>query len=90
MRKEYHKLVRERIPEIIEGEGKTFEVQVLDEGAYREALRQKVVEEAQEIAEAPEEELAKEIGDLYEVLNALIEGAWDQRRRNTRDSGRAT
>ena len=38
MRKEYHKLVRDRIPEIIEGEGEAFEVRVLDEAAYREAL----------------------------------------------------
>ncbi len=72
MRKVYHKLVRDRIPEIIEEEGKAFEVRVLDEAAYRDALRQKVVEEAREIADAPEEELAKEIGDLYEVLEAVV------------------
>lgn len=66
MRKDYHKLVRDRIPEIIEEiierEGKAFEVRVLDEAVYRETLRRKVVEEAPEIADAPEEELAKEIG----------------------------
>ncbi len=45
---------------------------MLDVEAYRDALRQKVVEEALEITEAQEEELAKEIGDLYEVLDAVI------------------
>lgn len=72
MRKEYHKLVRDRIPEIIEGEGKAFEVRVLDEAACRQALRRKVVEEARVIAEAPEEEPAREIPDLYEVLDAVV------------------
>lgn len=72
MRKEYYKLVRDRIPEIIEREGKEFEVRVLDEAEYREALRRKVVEEATEIKTAPDSDLIKEIGDLYEVLDALI------------------
>ena len=40
MRKDYHKLVRDRIPEIIERDRKAFEVRVLDEAAYRDAGRQ--------------------------------------------------
>lgn len=72
MRTEYHKLVRDRIPELIERDGKSYEVRVLDEASYRDALRKKVVEEAGEIAEAPESDLPKEIADLYEVLDGLI------------------
>lgn len=60
MRKEDPTSVRDRVPEIIDGEVKVFEVRMLDEVAYRVALRQKVVAEAREIADAPEEELAKE------------------------------
>lgn len=71
MRKEYHKLVRDRIPETIQWDGRSCEVRVLVEEAYLEALRKKVVEEAREVAAASEAELVKEIGDVYEVLDVL-------------------
>jgi len=37
----YNKLVRDRIPEIIEAEGKRVTVRVLDEAEYRKALLEK-------------------------------------------------
>ena len=68
---EYNKLVRDRIPEIIAAEGKSCQVEVMDEAAFQLALRQKLVEEAIEAAEAGAD-LVKEIADLYEVIDTLI------------------
>lgn len=69
----YNKLVRDRIPEIIAEQGKQFAMAVYDETAYLDALKQKAIEEANEVAIAESDaELIKEIGDLYEVLDALL------------------
>ena len=71
MRKKYDKLIRDRIPEILEAQGIEYETEVLDEREFVAALRAKVVEEAREVSEASPQDLAKEIGDLLEVLAAL-------------------
>jgi predicted house-cleaning noncanonical NTP pyrophosphatase (MazG superfamily) len=68
----YNKLIRDRIPEIIQSDGKKFETEILSELEFRKALRQKLIEEAQEAAEADSDELSKEIADLYEVIDAII------------------
>ncbi|MFB2834120.1 nucleotide pyrophosphohydrolase [Floridanema evergladense] len=72
MRKEYHKLVRDKIPEIIQQSGLKCETLTLSESEFRQALRQKVVEEAQEIAASDEENLITELADIYEVIDAII------------------
>lgn len=72
MRKEYYKLVRDRIPEIISENGLNYEIITLDESEYRQALRQKLIEEAQEAAEANEQNLVTELADLYEVIDAVM------------------
>ncbi|MCY7385642.1 MAG: nucleoside triphosphate pyrophosphohydrolase [Microcoleus sp. CAN_BIN18] len=72
MEKEYHKLVRDRIPEIIRQSGNECEVIILSETEYRQALRQKLIEEAGEVAEADGDELVAELADLYEVIDALM------------------
>ncbi|MGA9380081.1 MAG: nucleoside triphosphate pyrophosphohydrolase [Phormidium sp.] len=73
MRKEYHKLVRDKIPQIIQQSGLKCETLTLSESEYRQALRQKVVEEAQEVATADEENLITELADIYEVIDGIIE-----------------
>ncbi|MFI6816723.1 hypothetical protein ACIBG7_30270 [Nonomuraea sp. NPDC050328] len=65
------KLVRDRIPEIIRRSGGDPAVTVLGETEYRAALRDKLFEEAGELAEATPEEVAGEIADVLEVLRAL-------------------
>ena len=76
MRREYGKLIRDRIPAIIEAAGKRYEVRVLDEAAYREALAAKLVEEGQEVVAAIDsgtrQQQVKELADVYEVLDALL------------------
>ena len=73
MRIEYGKLIRDRIPEIMDADGVTYDVRVLDEEAYRHALLAKLREEAQEasIAATPEER-TRELADLLEVIDALL------------------
>jgi predicted house-cleaning noncanonical NTP pyrophosphatase (MazG superfamily) len=72
MRKEYSKLVRDRIPEIIRQDGRECGVEIMPENEYIQALKDKLVEEAQEAAQAESEELVKELADLSEVMDALM------------------
>jgi predicted house-cleaning noncanonical NTP pyrophosphatase (MazG superfamily) len=72
-RKLYDKLVPDRIPEIIQEAGSTCGTEIhSDESAFRRALRDKLVEEAREAANSSEEDLATELADLQEVVDALI------------------
>lgn len=71
MRVTYNRLVRDRIPEIIEADGYRPVTTVLDDHGYRAALLAKLVEEAQEAAEASADALAGELADVLEVLESL-------------------
>lgn len=69
----YNKLVRDKIPQIIEASGKTCEVRILDDVAYEQALKDKLVEELNEVHGAKsDDELIEELADLYEVLSSLV------------------
>jgi len=64
----YHKLVRDRIPEIIEASGKKCVCSVLSEAEYLDLLDKKLGEELNEyLADKSLEELA----DLMEVIYAV-------------------
>ncbi|TVR16567.1 MAG: nucleotide pyrophosphohydrolase [Phormidium sp. GEM2.Bin31] len=66
------KLVRDRIPEIIENSGQQCQIEHLNPDDYRQALRDKLIEEAQEAAEADDDHLLSELADLTEVIDALL------------------
>ncbi|MFZ4829100.1 MAG: nucleotide pyrophosphohydrolase [Phototrophicaceae bacterium] len=72
MMKHYNKLVRDLIPTIIQAEGRECGIEIMNETEYLQALLQKLVEEAQEVAEAPTNKRATELADLYEVLDAIL------------------
>ena len=72
MRTEHNKLVRDKIPEIIHASGNQCETTTLSNVDYIEALRQKLVEEAEEAAIAKPDELAQELADVMEVMDALM------------------
>ena len=66
----YEKLVRDRIPQIIEAEGYTPNIRILSDDEYSDALRNKLTEEVKEyLSDRNVEELA----DILEVIYAL---AW--------------
>jgi predicted house-cleaning noncanonical NTP pyrophosphatase (MazG superfamily) len=69
---EHNKLVRDKIPEIIRASGNQCEISTLNDAEYIEALRQKLIEEAREVAIAKPEELAQELADVMEVIDALF------------------
>ena len=86
----YNKLVRNRIPEIIKNDGKTPKTRILNGEEYRFELLKKIVEEAQEVAAAPDKnELAKELGDVLEVVDAIIEANGLGRRMKLLDQATA-
>jgi predicted house-cleaning noncanonical NTP pyrophosphatase (MazG superfamily) len=58
-------------PAIIAAGGSKPSTRVLDQASYQAALRSKLLEEAQEAAAAPDEQLASELADVLEVLRAL-------------------
>lgn len=69
----YNKLVRDRIPEIIESRGATAATRVLAEEEVIPALLDKLFEEAQELRAAKAEGRAEELADVLEVLKSLAE-----------------
>lgn len=72
MKKIYNKLVRDRIPEIIEKDGKTCSTRICSDEEYVLFLKQKLCEEANEVLESKsKEECIKELADVQEVMDAL-------------------
>ena len=63
----YNKLVRDKIPEIIEESGKTCEIEILSDEGYLQMLDKKLDEE---LAEYHQEQNIEELADLLEVLYA--------------------
>lgn len=70
--KKYGKLVRDRIPEIIERSGKTAEWRELGDDEFRLALKVKALEEASELVDAPDDALLSELADLLEVIDGIL------------------
>lgn len=69
---EYNKLVRDRIPSIIEARGERVEVLRLAGDALTSALRQKLIEEALEALDAKSgDDLVAELADVAEVISGL-------------------
>ena len=65
----YHKLVRDRIPEIIETDGKKCVCETLSDEDYISLLDQKLNEE---LAEYQESKSLEELADLLEVVQAVV------------------
>lgn len=72
MGRTYNKLVRDRIPEIIEGNGEKPVVRILDEVEYKGELEKKLNEEYQEVlGTTTSEERIEELADMLEIIDAL-------------------
>lgn len=69
MKIKYNKLVRDKIPQLIEESGRKQTSRILNENEYFNALVDKVVEEIEEFRESGIEE---EIADVYEALDCLV------------------
>ena len=64
---QYNKLVRDRIPEIIESSGKTCKVEILSDEDYLRMVDAKLDEE---LAEYHKDQNIEELADLLEVIYA--------------------
>jgi len=73
MRTEYNKLIRDKIPDIIEKSGKVFKIEQYDDEAYKEALLDKLVEEAIEVKNSSNNHIMNELADLLEVYETIID-----------------
>ena len=87
----YNKLVRDRIPDIIEQAGQTCACSVLSDGDYLKMLDEKLNEE---LAEYQEDKSMEELADLLEVVRAVarargssIEEVEEIRRRKAEKRG---
>ena len=78
MTKVYNKLVRDRIPEIIEADGNTCITEILPDERYLQMLDAKLNEE---LAEYQESKSLEELADLLEVMRAVVKArswTWEQ------------
>ena len=72
MEKIYNKLVRDKIPEIIENDGETPVVRVLNDNEYKKELEKKLKEEYEEVLLAKDKkERLEELADMLEVIRTL-------------------
>lgn len=85
---EYNKLIRDKVPQVIEANGAKPKTRILSMKEYERVLREKLVEEAREVGGAQTEEaLLKELADVAEVLATLqnVHGISDQVLMQARD-----
>lgn len=71
MKKYYRKLIRDKIPQIIERRGGTYKVKVLKEREFAAAVRKKLLEETREAVKAPTHQLGEELADVFETIQTL-------------------
>ena len=70
--REFNKLVRDNIKDIIEKNGEITYTKVLDDEEYKKELNKKLLEEASEVINSKtKDELIEELADLSEVILAI-------------------
>ncbi|MFP7296983.1 phosphoribosyl-ATP pyrophosphohydrolase [Neobacillus niacini] len=70
----YNKLVRDRIPEVIEKTGKKFTTRILENEEYIKELKTKSFEELNEYIDTEnDKDAVEELADLLEIIHALAE-----------------
>lgn len=65
------KLVRDKIPQIIQARGGKPIIRISDMAEYRELLRAKLIEEVNEVLAADDKDAPEELADVFEVVLAL-------------------
>lgn len=78
MAKIYNKLVRDRIPEIIESDGRKCTTEILSDDRWLQMLDAKLDEE---LAEYQEGKSLDELADLLEVMRVVVKArgwSWEQ------------
>lgn len=74
MEKVINKLVRDKIPEVIESNGEKVVTRILNDDEYKEELYKKLLEESNEVINSKDlEETLEELADALEVLKSIAE-----------------
>jgi len=74
MKKFYHrKLIRDKIPQIIEANKGKYKIRVMKKDEFKKELKKKLIEEAKEIKGAKKSELLKELADVLELIKSIAE-----------------
>ena len=73
MERVYNKLVRDKIPEIIEQKGEKPIIKILDSNEYKKELENKLFEEYNEVINSSGSERCEELADMLEVIKALAD-----------------
>lgn len=69
----YNKLIRDKIPQVMDQENKTYEVRVLGDDEYVIELKKKLGEELGEyLAADNDKDAIEELADLQELVYALL------------------
>ncbi len=71
MEKIYNKLVRDKIPEIIKGNGENPIIRTLNDNEYKKELEKKLNEEYEEVLNATGKDRLEELADMVEVIKYL-------------------
>ena len=71
MERIYNKLVRDKIPEIIEKNGEKAIISYLDDAEYKKELEKKLLEEYKEVIASSGKERIEELADMLEVIKYL-------------------
>ncbi|OGB84016.1 hypothetical protein A3F66_06610 [candidate division TM6 bacterium RIFCSPHIGHO2_12_FULL_32_22] len=67
------KLWRDKIVDEVEASGSKIHFKVLDDNEFKEQLKHKFIEEAEEVfASRNKQELIEELADILEVINSFI------------------
>ena len=72
-RKIYNKLIRDKIPKIIEENNKVYNIEIMNDEQYKNKINLKILEEVQELLESRKhEERVNELADTYKILEVYI------------------
>jgi|AntAceMinimDraft_17_1070374.scaffolds.fasta_scaffold29867_3 predicted house-cleaning noncanonical NTP pyrophosphatase (MazG superfamily) len=72
MEKFYHnKLIRDKIPEIMEANDGKYELRVMEEDEFKKELKKKLIEESQEVVDAEKDGVVKELADVLELVKSI-------------------
>lgn len=70
----YNKLVRDKIPQVIENSGLQFETCILSEEEYKKEVTKKFMEELHEFEETDNpKDAVEELADILELIHAAAE-----------------
>jgi predicted house-cleaning noncanonical NTP pyrophosphatase (MazG superfamily) len=69
----HNKLIRDKIPEIIEASGDVCETRILEDEEFQIELKKKLVEKSKEVLNSPKEKLTDELADVLEIIYTLTD-----------------